>query len=158
MAENYNYNIKGSKYYNDMASKSFGRLYDWNQINSIGFAPKGWRVPNLKDYNDLIANLGGDATVAGAKLKTIGTSVWVTPNTNATNSTGFNGLPGGCYVNNSNGITGYNYQGYVGLWWILEERTSSFSYSFRLYYNNSKAEINPDGWKPDFYSVRLIKE
>jgi hypothetical protein len=158
MADNYNYNVTGSKYYNDNSSKTFGRLYSWNQINTPGFTPKGWRVPTLQDYNDLITNLGGDATIVGGKLKTTGTSVWVTPNTSASNSSGFNGLPGGCYVNNSNGVTGYNYQTYVGFWWIMQERTSDFSYSFRLNYNNSTAEINPNGWKPDFYSVRLIKE
>lgn len=158
MAENYNYNILGSKYYNDNVSKTYGRLYNWNQIKTSGFAPKGWRVPTLQDFNNLITALGGDADKVGGKLKTSGSSIWVSPNTNATNISGFNGLPGGCFVNNSNGVTGFNYQTYVGFWWIMEERTSDYSYSFRLNYNNSVAELNPSGWKQDYYSVRLIKE
>lgn len=158
MSENYNFDLLGSKFYKDTISKTYGRLYDWNQINTSGFVPKGWRVPTIVDYKELIDNLGGDTTLVGSKLKAIGFSDWFTPNTGATNISGFNGLPGGCFVNNSNGNTGYMYKGYTGIWWIKQEITSDFSYSFRLYFNNSKADINPTGWKLDFYSVRLIKE
>ena len=56
--------------------------------------PTGWHVPNYDEWTTLSTYLGGK-TVAGGKLKETGTAHWQTPNSGATNETGFTALPGG---------------------------------------------------------------
>jgi len=83
-------------YNNDIANKTpYGALYNWYAVDSVhGLAPTGWRISNINDWTTLATYAGGD-TVAGGKLKEIGTANWTTPNTGATDDYGFKGLPGG---------------------------------------------------------------
>jgi uncharacterized protein (TIGR02145 family) len=71
----------------------YGAYYNWNAVNSGKLAPDGWRIPTANDFNTLIAFLGG-VDVAGPKLREDGTAHWLI-DYNATNETGFSGLPGG---------------------------------------------------------------
>jgi uncharacterized protein (TIGR02145 family) len=74
-------------------STNAGILYNWYAVNdSRGLAPAGWHVPTDAEFVTL-ANFLGGATVAGGKMKSV--AVWDSPNTGATNSSGFTGLPGG---------------------------------------------------------------
>lgn len=93
-----------------------------------------WRVPSDTDFNTLIAFLGGES-VAGGKLKETSTAHWLTPNTGATNESGFTALPGGyrdsgafyldkettCYFWSSNdyGLTHY---------WVIGFSSGVFTY------------------------------
>ena len=83
-------------YNNDIVNKTpYGALYNWYAVDSVhGLAPTGWRISNINDWTTLATYAGGD-TVAGGKLKEIGTANWTTPNTGATDDYGFKGLPGG---------------------------------------------------------------
>ena len=69
----------------------YGYLYNWYAA-SESIAPVGCRVATNDDWDTLINYLGGP-TVAASYLKQVGTSNWGSPNTDATNSTGFNALP-----------------------------------------------------------------
>jgi uncharacterized protein (TIGR02145 family) len=60
----------------------------------------------------LTAYLGGDA-VAGGKLKETGTAHWMSPNTGATNESGFTATPGA----NREGNGAYLGLGSNGVWW-----------------------------------------
>ena len=74
------------------SSRSYGMLYNWYAATDIrNIAPVGWHVPSKAEYDTLIAYLGG-SSVAGGKLKEIGTTYWGSPNTGATNETGFNAI------------------------------------------------------------------
>ena len=43
-----------------------GYLYDWNTASKI--APKGWRLPTVKEANDLLEHFGGKMEKAQSKL------------------------------------------------------------------------------------------
>jgi uncharacterized protein (TIGR02145 family) len=78
---------------------TYGRLYTWYAVDVVSngsknVCPTGWHVPTDVEWETLKTNLGGEA-VAGGKLKETGTTHWQTPNTGATNETGFTALPNG---------------------------------------------------------------
>lgn len=88
----------------------YGKLYNGYAINDVrNVCPVGFRVPSQTDFNTLASFIGGSAN--GGKLKETGTAHWTTPNSSATNSTGFTGLPGG-YMGNANSSSNLNDQGY----------------------------------------------
>jgi uncharacterized protein (TIGR02145 family) len=77
---------------NDPATgKTLGKLYNWYAVNDPrGLAPDGWHIPSDVEWTLLTDYLGGEE-VAGGKLKS--TALWDSPNTGATNSSGFTALP-----------------------------------------------------------------
>jgi uncharacterized protein (TIGR02145 family) len=84
---------------------AYGRLYTWHvamngstEEMAQGICPEGWHVPSDAEWRTLFDYLGGE-DVAGGKMKGAGTTHWDPPNTDATNSSGFNGLPAGGYYN-----------------------------------------------------------
>jgi uncharacterized protein (TIGR02145 family) len=83
-------------YNNDTANADvYGRLYNWYAVtDGRNIAPEGWHVPTLEEWQTLADYLGGEA-VAGGKLKMPGTMFWQSPNTGATNESGFTALAGG---------------------------------------------------------------
>jgi uncharacterized protein (TIGR02145 family) len=107
---------------NDIATKdTYGALYNWYcAIDSRDICPTGWHLPTDTELTTLTDYLGG-ATVAGGKMKEVGTTHWLTPNTGATNESGFTALPSG-YKDSS----GYQPLGNNGSFW------SSTSYSTDL--------------------------
>ncbi len=79
----YNFDIDNSIIY--------GHLYNWYAVSDVrNIAPEGWHVASNSEWGDLVNFLGDNA---GGKLKD--TTDWASPNTGATNESGFNGLPGG---------------------------------------------------------------
>jgi uncharacterized protein (TIGR02145 family) len=142
-------------YYNNDAAYGaiYGKLYNWYAVNDPrGLAPEGWHIPTDAEWTTLGTFLGGNA-VAGGKLKSTGTSVWNSPNTDATNSSGFKGLPGG--VRGGNGAF-YDIV-FGGSWWSASEINSTISWFRNLDYNNSILHKYSD---KKYYglSVRLIKD
>ena len=71
----------------------YGALYNYYAVTSGKLCPVGWHVPDIDEWYTLIIFLGYDS--AGGKMKETGTLNWLSPNTGATNESGFNGLPGG---------------------------------------------------------------
>jgi len=93
---------------------TYGKLYNWYAVDYAGsIAPEGWHVPSNTEWQTLIDHLGGD-DVAGGKLKESGFTHWSSPNTGATNESGFTGLPGG-YRDNVSGI--FDDIGNAGRFW-----------------------------------------
>lgn len=105
LAENLNYQgIQGACYDNNSNyCTTFGYLYTWE--NALKACPNGWRLPSDQDWSDLELFLGADPQEieydneyrggqanVGGKLKD--TKLWKSPNTDATNETGFSALPG----------------------------------------------------------------
>jgi uncharacterized protein (TIGR02145 family) len=77
----------------------YGALYNWYAVNTGKLCPIGWHVPTVTEWTTLGAFLGGD-DVAGGKMKEADLTHWSSPNTGATNESGFTGLPGGLRGNN----------------------------------------------------------
>ena len=143
-------------YDNDPGNGSvYGLLYNINPARNTSLPPQGWRVPTTFDFTWLRDEFFGE-TVAGGPLKqtgdlTIGNGLWASPNTGATNSTDWTGLPGG--VGNPNGT--FSNKGLRGNFW-----TSSISFSLyaSFYLSNSGTALTDLGIGGNNYiSIRLIK-
>ena len=93
----------------------YGKLYNHYAVtDSRGLCPTGWHVPSDGEWTVLVKYLDPNAdtlcgncwqsTIAGGALKSTATQPttggWASPNTGATNSTGFTALPGGQRVFN----------------------------------------------------------
>lgn len=100
-------------YNNDSTNYSkYGKLYNWYAITDVrGLAPKGWHIPSATEWETLATFLRG-AGVAGGQMKESGTLNWSKPNTDATNTSGFSGLPGG-----RKGYNNFSDEGYIGYFW-----------------------------------------
>lgn len=149
--------IPGSRVYDDNESNReiYGGLYDWSMIGDIESANPGWHVPSQTEWQTLATYLGG-ASVAGGKMKETGLTHWNTPNTGATNSSGFTGLPGGYY--NLGGGT-YSTLGNNGYFWSSTSATNpSNAWGRMLYYWSEELYEYEALSKSYFFSVRLIKD
>lgn len=100
----------------------YGKLYNWyTLIDSRNVCPTGWHVPSDAEWTALINYLGGPL-IAGGKMKSTGTRYWQWPNQQATNESGFSGLPGGARSDDgsfNNYIVGV--LGMKGGWWSSRE-------------------------------------
>ena len=77
-------------YYN---VSSYGCLYNFYALEDGLLCPAGWHVPS---YNEIHVQLRETlGTVPGGQMKTTGTTYWLSPNTGATNSSGFSARGGG---------------------------------------------------------------
>jgi uncharacterized protein (TIGR02145 family) len=86
-------------------------------------------------------------------MKTTGLQYWISPNTHATNESGFSGLPGG-YRSSSGDF--YNV-GNGGYWWSSSEYDASRAwYRFLTYnYDNAYKDRNDKGVG---FSVRCLRD
>jgi uncharacterized protein (TIGR02145 family) len=158
-------------YNNDTANCSiYGGLYQWAEAvqyqngasnttspspafsgNVKGICPTGWHVPSDPEWNSLEIILGG-YSIAGGAMKSIST-MWTSPNTGATNSSGFSALPSGYRV--SHGPIGY-----IGLFsdfWSSSESSLSNAILRHLLYSNSETG-RPNYDKKNGYSIRCLKD
>jgi uncharacterized protein (TIGR02145 family) len=138
---------------NDISnSEIYGHLYNLVAgYDSRMIAPIGWHIPSDEEWNKLTTFLGGD-NVAGGKLKESGTIHWSSPNTGATNATGFSGLPGG--YRTSDGV--FNSINTYGGWWH-SSNFDSYSKSCSMFAINESTEQHTDVSRLGL-SVRCIKD
>ena len=97
--------------------QNYGALYNWPA--SLVACPAGWHLPTDAEWTALTDYLGG-ISVAGGKMKSTRTEPdphprWYNPNTGATNSSSFSGLPGGGRGIGTNGL--FLHLGYYGFFW-----------------------------------------
>jgi uncharacterized protein (TIGR02145 family) len=139
-------------YNNDINNvATYGRLYNWYAVNdSRGLAPAGWHIPIDAEW-DILANfLGGSATAGGALKDTI---LWKSPNTGATNSSGFSAFPGGYRSLNGN----FDYLGDYAFFWSSTEYNTSNAWRRTMNYNDSRVvRYNYD--KRSGFSVRCVRD
>lgn len=121
-------------YNNDSATYSgYGKLYNWYAIKDArGLAPLGWHIPTNAEWTTLSTCLGGDA-VSGGKMKETGLTHWNSPNTGATNSSGFGSFGTGYRFYNGPFIV----QGQYGSYWSITDADSQNGWIYYTSYNNS---------------------
>jgi uncharacterized protein (TIGR02145 family) len=109
-------------------------------------------VPSDTEWTTLENYLGG-ASVAGGKLKSTST-LWTTPNTEATNESGFSGLPGGYRYSNGT----YNDVGDYGAWWSSTENSTTNARYQYLFYSLGSSLRKFDYYKQGGFSVRCLRD
>lgn len=147
-------------YNNDSATyaATYGRLYNWYAVNDPrGLAPQGWHVPSDNEFLTLINYLGTEV-VAGGKMKETGTIHWNSPNIDASNSSGFTGLPGGY---RSADYATFKDVGRIGLWWSSTDySTGAAMYPYYLDASNGGIFKNYQStiyFKNTGLSIRCVK-
>ena len=146
MAENLNYHTGESWCYDQQKRncKMFGRLYSREVAKNS--CPKGWHLPNNEEWIALTDFLGGK-DIAGGKMKESGTNIWSSPNTGATNSSGFSALPSG-YRSGSGAFFGLLFGSYF--WSSTKASGRKLSYDIKTIYTYS--------FKTSGASLRCIKD
>ncbi|MDR1829893.1 MAG: hypothetical protein LBQ76_03895 [Candidatus Fibromonas sp.] len=163
MAENLNYDIKGSACWLDKPDycKKYGRLYNWD--DAMKACPSGWHLTKGGEWLELVKFAGGDKT-AGKKL--MAKSGWdkckgekqeyisgnfykVKYDACGTDDFGFSALPGVPYEANKNMDQ--------GAWWTASENGSTSAYFYSMTSYSEKANYAPTD-KSGFKSVRCIKD
>ena len=151
-------------YYNNTTANgtTYGKLYNWYAVAGIHdtdpntpnkkLAPNGYHVPSDAEWTTLTTYLEGES-IAGGKMKATGTSLWNTPNSEATNSSGFTGLPGG--YRNYDGSLGTI--GLDGSWWSSSESSTTTAWNRYLDYDSGNASRSYDG-KTSGFSVRCLRD
>jgi len=151
MAENLAYDAgKGSwAYDNDIINVAkYGYLYNWE--TAVNVAPEGWHLPTDAEWTILTKFLGGDS-LAGGKMKT--TTGWESPNTGATNASGFSALPAG-YINMlKSGLAGR-----FAFFWSSTEINDKSAWLRYLKFDDGESNRNYYFSKDYGFSVRCVKD
>jgi len=131
----------------------YGRLYTWDVISdNRNVCPFGWHIPTNAEWATMATALG-DITLAGGKLKETGLTHWISPNTGATNETGFTALPAG-----ARGADGpFTGLGDGTLWWSSTEDPTYGAWEWQVTYYLSALSHGPN-YKQVGLSVRCLKD
>jgi uncharacterized protein (TIGR02145 family) len=130
----------------------YGALYNWYTVNTGKLCPNGWHVPTDAEWTTLTTYLGIES-VAGGKMKETGTTHWRSPNTGATNESGFSALPGGGRYGSGN----FGSVGYYGYWWSSMEGSTDYAYGRGLGCYDASVGRYYDG-KGTGFSVRCLRD
>jgi uncharacterized protein (TIGR02145 family) len=141
-------------YNDDAANKAiYGLLYNsFTTVDPRGLCPTGWHVPTDEEWTELIDFLGGEG-VAGGAMKATGTSLWLAPNADATNTSGLSMLPGGIRFN----IGGFQNQGSFGYYWSSSGLTPDGAW-YRMLFNDYGTVDRSDSNDQDGLSVRCLRD
>jgi len=143
MAENLNYDAKGSKCYHDKLEncQKYGRLYDWSTAKKA--CPSGWHLPSDKEWDVLIETAGDDRYKLKLRAKS-----WL-----GTDEFGFSALPGGCRGGPTGGGLGL---GEFGFWWGTRKSLIFLNpYSLGISANKSSSWCRSEGFGGDKFSISI---
>ncbi len=142
------------RYYNDNSTNEavYGRLYNWFAVNDPrGLAPLGMHIPTDQEWTLLSNHLGGES-IAGGALKT--ETGWQLPNTGATNSSGFNGLPAGLVGPSSV----FGFKGGAAFWWSTTESSPSLGICRTIYFDSEAIYKDQNSAKNLGISIRCVQD
>lgn len=147
----------------------FGKLYNKEAVNDPrGLAPYGWHIPTIEEWKVLISNLGGPSDAGGAMKSTkktgnpglvyicqsgIGVTGWSIEDIGSTNSSGFNGLPGGFLIAQSE----FRSLGRDAYWWSSSKNENGSQLACHVSYIGPYIGYNA-GYEVCALSVRSIRD
>jgi len=133
---------------------TYGALYNWYTVNTGKLCPTGWHVPSDAEWTVLSSYLGGGETIAGGKMKEIGTKHWLDPNNGATNESGFSAIAAG-----SRSYNNFSSQKFSAIWWAKEELLSSNYMGFIQFITHSETRSTRSA-QEKYYgnTVRCLKD
>ncbi len=111
----------------------------------------GWHLPSDAEWSLLGTTLGGSSVAGGALKSTSG--LWSSPNTGATNSSGFSALPGGS--RHTDGTS--NDIGISTIFWSSSEFSSTLAIRRYLFFGGSVIDRGYAN-KTNFFSARCIQD
>jgi uncharacterized protein (TIGR02145 family) len=132
----------------------YGALYNWKATQSSdSLCPVGWHVPTDTEFTTLTTFLGG-VSVAGGKMKSVGTSYWNSPNTGATNESSLSILPGG-----NRNVSGGSFSNikFNAVFWTSTSFDSANAYIRFLNYDGTTVDRYDSLNKALGTSIRCIK-
>jgi len=139
---------------------TYGGLYQWDEMlqyvtsqGAQGICPSGWHIPTDDEWDELTDYLGGSG-VAGGKMKESSSAHWNSPNTGATNSSGFAALPGGYRAASTSLFYDLGRNGYF---WSSTEDDASYSW-FRILGDNYENVYRDRYYKTNGFSVRCVQD
>ena len=159
-------------YNNDPAmGEIYGKLYNWYAVNDPrGLAPLGWHIPSDEEWKVLEMCLGMSHSEAdtqkfnrganqGGKFKSIGTKeagdgIWSSPNSGATNESGFSAIAGSYRYTEGHFDSGISE---IGVWWSSSTKSSTEAWYRALYYNNTYINRNPF-YIGSGFAVRCVRD
>jgi len=159
---------------NSASCDIYGGLYQWREMMAYGskdagnpgittgICPSGWHLPTDDEWKELEMHLGmsqadADAqwsrgTDEGGKLKDTTYVHWTSPNTGATNESGFKALPGG--YRDTESIPFFSI-GTAAYFWSTSEKNDDVYWNRKLSYNRSDISRSGSG-NYTGYSVRCL--
>lgn len=151
-------------YSNDASNgEKYGKLYNWNAINSNKLAPVGWHIPTYDEWNILIDYVTENAEPSLIFTKSLAsTTDWeessnyetIGNNLTINNFSGFNALPGGYRDNYGN----FKDLGrYCGFWTATWSQSSMWFAYYKYFIFNNNYVSYTEILKSSGLSVRCIK-
>jgi uncharacterized protein (TIGR02145 family) len=142
-------------FYNNISQYDcpYGKLYNWYAVaDPRHVCPSGWHEPTDGEWTTLTDYLGGES-VAGGKMKSTGFQYWFGSNTDATNESGFSGLPGGSRFS----LGEFSNIGVNGIWWSSSENAIAYAWDRSLNYDDANAIRFPPN-KTNGSFVRCLRD
>lgn len=147
--------------YNNQESNCevYGGLYQWDELMQYqttegvkGLCPSGWHIPTQEELETLISHLEGES-IAGGKMKEAGYVHWNSPNTGATNSSGFTALPAGHHYFDGT----FTELGYRSDHWTSTLSSSQIAWNINLFYDSPNVSMSGD-YRASSLSARCLKD
>ena len=140
---------------------TYGALYNWPAVMTEGICPSGWHIPSDSEWQTMEVSLGmseSEASSTSFRGSPVGdymksTSGWNNDG-NGSNSSSFNGIPGGFRGDWSNTFEGLGNYGY---WWSSSEDNIQDSW-YRFLLNQTD-----DGYRGSYvnsggFSARCVRD
>jgi len=133
----------------------YGALYNWYTVETGNLCPAGWHVSTDDEWITLRNYLGGES-IAGGKLKETGSSHWKSPNSGATNESGFTALPGACRLDENGNFWGGN--GETAFWWSSTQVSSNLAWYWNVWWGDVDIYRSTVVGKKSGMSVRCVRD